>query len=87
MPTRYSSFLLRWWRLTGGGQRVEIEHIQSGERTLLGSLPAALDWIGAHSGDTAIERPAASHPLGRASGGEAKGDSFERRSHDELAPE
>ena len=87
MPTRYTSFLVRCWDLADGGQRIEIEHIQSGEQALLGSLPAALDWIGAHSGDGAIERPAASHPLGRASGGEAKGDSFERRSHDELAPE
>ncbi len=71
----------------GGGQRIEIEHIQSGERALFSSLPAALGWIGAHSSDALIERPAAPHPIVRASGGEAEGESFERCPHDGPVPE
>jgi hypothetical protein len=48
---RYASFMIRWWRLDSGSQRVEIEHIQSSERALLDSLRSALEWISAY-GDT-----------------------------------
>jgi hypothetical protein len=47
MAKRYASFLIRWWRLGGDQQRVEIEHIQTGERTLFESLRAAFAWIAA----------------------------------------
>ncbi len=38
MPGQYCAFLLRCWQLEGGAQRVEITHIQSGERARLASL-------------------------------------------------
>ncbi len=47
MAKWYSSFLVRWWRLGSGHQRIEIEHIQTGERALLDSLRAAFNWIDA----------------------------------------
>ena len=45
MARRYSSFLIRYWRLAGGKQRIEIEHIQSGDRMRAASLAAAMAWI------------------------------------------
>ncbi|HEV2459902.1 MAG TPA: hypothetical protein VGS80_16210 [Ktedonobacterales bacterium] len=58
MAKRYGSFLLRYWLVDGvEGQRIEIEHIQSGEHTLLSSLAAALDWIAAHAAAPASIRP------------------------------
>ncbi|HKV83351.1 MAG TPA: hypothetical protein VJN88_02265 [Ktedonobacterales bacterium] len=47
MAKRYGSFLLRRWRLPDGGERVEVQHIQTGERVVFASLKAALDWIAA----------------------------------------
>jgi len=58
MARRYGSFLLRYWLVDGvEGQRIEIEHIQSGEHTLVSSLAAALDWIAAHAAAPATIRP------------------------------
>ena len=45
MARRYSSFLIRYWRLAGDKQRIEIEHIQSGDRMRAPSLAAAMAWI------------------------------------------
>ncbi len=45
MPRVYSSYLIRCWRLVDGAGRVEVEHIQSGQRTRVASLGAALRWI------------------------------------------
>lgn len=45
---RYDSFLLRYWR-RGNEQRIEVAHLQSGERTRTATLVAATDWIGARS--------------------------------------
>ncbi len=52
------SFLIRYWHLGAGARRIEIEHIQSGERTLVASAAAALDWIGARAGATTGPVPA-----------------------------
>ena len=52
------SFLIRYWHLGAGARRIEIEHIQSGERALVASAAAALDWIGARAGDTAAQASA-----------------------------
>jgi hypothetical protein len=57
----YGSFLLRRWRLSGGAERVEVEHIQTGERALLTSLPTALEWIAAREATSAADRPASLH--------------------------
>lgn len=45
--TNYASFLVRCWRATGGGQRIVIEHVQSGERVAVPSLGAAAARIAA----------------------------------------
>jgi hypothetical protein len=45
MPKHLRSFLVRCWDLADGGQRVEIEHIQSGKRTVATSVASAVAWI------------------------------------------
>ncbi len=47
----YCSFLLRCWRLGSDNERVEIEHIHSGARTVVTSLQAAVEWMRACSED------------------------------------
>ncbi len=48
MARVHSSFLLRCWQVGGGGRRIEVEHIQSGERTVCADVAAAVDWICTH---------------------------------------
>ncbi len=55
MAKWFGSFLVRYWRLSGGDERIEIEHIQTGERVLVASLPAALDWIAGRHDSPAAE--------------------------------
>jgi hypothetical protein len=62
MTKWYGSFLLRCWHLDDDGQRLEIEHIQSGARTQAASITAALAWISARdqtvsSSETPAARP------------------------------
>ena len=45
MARRHISFLLRCWDLGSDSERIEIEHIQSGIRTVVGSLEAAIVWL------------------------------------------
>jgi hypothetical protein len=52
----YSSFLIRWWRLRGDERRLEVEHIQSGQRTRVASPAEALAWMGAR--ERSKEEPA-----------------------------
>src|SRR5262245_6461055 len=47
MTSAHSSFLMRCRRVSGGEARIDIEHIQAGERARVASLAAALAWIGA----------------------------------------
>lgn len=49
MAKRYDSFLIRWWGLANE-PRVEVEHIQSGDRGRFASIAVALAWISAHRG-------------------------------------
>jgi hypothetical protein len=49
MARRYGSFLIRCWALDGGELRLEIEHIQSGDRTQTASLTDGLAWIKARA--------------------------------------
>ena len=69
MARRYSSFLIRYWRLSGGKQRIEIEHIQSGDRLRAPSLATAIAWIERQpvepAGDS--QQAAATEEIGRAS--------------------
>jgi hypothetical protein len=74
MVRRYGSFLVRCWRLDADERRIEIEHVQSGGRTRVATLAAALDWIAAASEDRTTERPtepARSHPETREVSAEA----------------
>jgi hypothetical protein len=50
------SFLLRFW-CTTRSQRIEIEHIQSGEKGLAVTVAEAVDWINTRAGDMPIETP------------------------------
>lgn len=45
MAKCHESFLLRCWQMEDADQRIEIEHIQSGQHQLVRSLTEALDWI------------------------------------------
>lgn len=51
MAKRHQSFLVRCWQLDRGGQRIEIEHIQSGQRHLAHSTAEASEWICARMND------------------------------------
>lgn len=63
MATAYRSFLLRYWRLSSGERRIEIQHIQSDGRTSVPTLAAALAWISAECGDSSPEpQPVAARP-------------------------
>ena len=52
MARRYDSFVLRCWRLGGDERRVEVEHLQSGGRTRVTALAAAVEWISTRCGDS-----------------------------------
>jgi hypothetical protein len=45
MPTSYQSFLIRLWNLNEPNERFEIEHIQSGQKQVLHSRTAAVEWM------------------------------------------
>lgn len=53
MARLLGSFLIRLWR-TGRSQRIEIEHIQSGEKGLVTSVADAIDWINARADAPAV---------------------------------
>ncbi len=57
MVKHYCAFLVRCWRLDDGERRIEIAHIQSGARTRVTSIAAALAWISARSRATAAAGP------------------------------
>ena len=50
--SRYTSFLLRCWRVGGDERRIEIEQIQTGGRRRVHKLGAALAWIDDRCGRT-----------------------------------
>ena len=53
----YSSFLVRCWDFNGDEQRIDIEHIQTGERRLATTVAEAIDWICSHSEELKPEQP------------------------------
>jgi hypothetical protein len=56
MPARrYSAYLVRHWSLPGGAERIEVQHIQSGESTKVPDFQAALEWMG-HQGQEPPQR-------------------------------
>jgi len=58
MPKHLNSFVLRCWRLADGGQRIEVEHIQSGEKRLTHSPGEAVEWVCVRSDDAGHATPA-----------------------------
>ena len=74
MASMYGAFLLRCWRLNGGVERIEVAHIQSGERTRVASVAAALDWIRDHSDCASTPSPAERDEGQRAKGGPTEND-------------
>jgi len=55
---RYETFLIRHWRLDGGGERVEVTHVSTGTHVLLLSLAQASEWMSAQI-TPPLERPVA----------------------------
>jgi hypothetical protein len=53
MAKRHSSYLLRCWELRDGLQRVEVEHIQSGDKALFKSVEEIVQWSDLHNAATA----------------------------------
>ncbi len=77
MARHYYAFLVRCWRLDDGERRIEIAHIQSGARTRVTSIAAALAWIGARAAEHE-----AGHPLPRDSDDQAAGEEGDARVDD-----
>lgn len=62
MLTHHGTYLIRCWKQGKETCRVEVVHVQTGERALVHSTSAALAWIDGHDcqgGDGAVERPVA----------------------------
>jgi hypothetical protein len=57
MARQYNSFLIRCWYLDDHEQRIKIEHIQSGEGTVVATLAAALTWLNTHSSEQLANSP------------------------------
>jgi len=72
MTRRHASFLVRCWDLGSDGERIEVEHIQSGTKTLARSVQDAVAWIcsytdqDAHLKASADARSSAEHRQGGA---------------------
>jgi hypothetical protein len=58
MPRHYDAFFVRHWRLEDNARRIEVIHVQTGERTLFATLPQAVAWLDTHTvtpqGDGAV---------------------------------
>ena len=48
MARRYNSFLVRCWIFDGHTSRIQVEHVQSGDRTQVALLEEAMEWIRAY---------------------------------------
>lgn len=55
MAHDYQSFLVRYWQLGDGTRRIAVEHVQSGEKTLVPTLEAATVWLSICVGDNRHE--------------------------------
>ncbi len=64
MARAYASFVLRCWRLDAAERRITVEHIQSGERVVVASIEAAVEWICARESTGAGAPPATSDRAG-----------------------
>ena len=57
MAKHHQSFVIRCWKLDRGDERIEIEHIQSGEKHLTHSAAEANEWICARMNDPTRASP------------------------------
>lgn len=57
MTRQYNSFLIRCWHLDEHEQRIKIEHIQSGEGTVVATLAAALTWLRTYWSERPVGEP------------------------------
>ena len=76
MANRYASFLLRWWHLDGEVQRIEVEQIATGDRTVAPTMSRAVEWMDARIARSPGARPSAQGA--RAEGGERERPERER---------
>ncbi len=53
MARSYGSFIVRYWLLDGNQERIEIEHMQTGDRVRVASLDEGVAWMAAR-----VRRPA-----------------------------
>ncbi len=53
MARSYGSFVVRYWLLDDDQERIEIEHMQTGDRVRVASLDEGVAWITAR-----VRRPA-----------------------------
>ena len=60
MERRYDAYLLRWWH-SDGGERVEVQHVQTGEQTTHPSLTVACTWLLTQYGHFATDTLPAQH--------------------------
>lgn len=58
---QYSAFLLRFWHLSSGIERIQVRHIQSGLSITVASLQAATDWINEHQASAPIPDQTTQH--------------------------
>lgn len=69
MARRHSSFLLRCWDLGGDGERIEIEHVQTGTKVVTRTVGAAIEWI-CESDSRSPAAASAAQPADDAEGGD-----------------
>lgn len=83
---RYRSFLVRWWDLQSGERRIEVEHLQSGERTVVATTAAAVEWIdtqGVHQPGKEAQADGLADSGGERDGARRSGESKRRGSSED----
>jgi hypothetical protein len=73
VATRYSSFLVRFYLLERG-ERIEVEHVQSGAKTHVTAIEAATTWMRAQIAPIARAPRSASDESTTADGRERRAD-------------
>lgn len=59
MSRNYNAFLVRHWSLdTDRGDRIEVVHVRSGDRSLVTSLTQAANWMQTRTANEGGEQPA-----------------------------
>ena len=74
MARRYTSFLVRCWRLDGNQRRIKVEHIQSGEWAQVTTLAEAVAWLGTQWVEAPADHPAVPSRAGSTPGQEVGGE-------------